>query len=269
MAAGRFRVCGGLRSEPVAGPAPSEQTAPMLQVFQNVAVVPIVVLVALLALVLIARPDRGPGDDGLYAAVSERDRCRVPVPAPHRRCHRDRRDRAQGVLVSFPARNTSFEGATSAGFLTALGGYFGGPENSDTAAIAAVVNGVLAIAAGLVLMFHLRRRQELLASGTFTGSAAERVDRAYLGGICFLTVTVGVMAAAITGYSIMRLVAPDVTGTVRHFEEEQGAAQLIAYGLLTVISFTVFRFCFWGIRGVRDGDGYDDLDDDVDLVEPT
>ncbi len=268
MAAGRFRVCGGLRSEPLAGPAPSEQTAPMLQVFQNVAVVPIVVLVALLALVLIARPDRGPGDDGLYAAyLSAIGVASLYLLLTAGATAIDAI--AQGVLVSFPAGNTSFEGATAAGFLTALGGYFGGPENSDTAAIAAVVNGVLAIAAGLVLMFHLRRRQELLASGTFTGSAAERVDRAYLGGICFLTVTVGVMAAAITGYSIMRLVAPDVTGTVRHFEEEQGTAQLIAYGLLTVISYTVFRFEKKRIGGGREGDGYDDLCEDVDRVAQT
>jgi hypothetical protein len=240
----------------------------MLQVFQNVAAVPIVVIVALLALVLIARPDRGPGDDGLYASyLSAINIASLYLLLTAGAAAIDAI--AQGVLVSFPAGNNGFEGPTSAGFLSALGGYYGGPESSDTAAIAAVVNGVLAIAAGLVLMFHLRRRQELLASASFTGSAAERVDRAYLGGVCFLTATIGVIAAAITGYSIMRLVAPDVTGTVRHLEEEQGTAQLIAYGLLTVISFSVFRFCFWGIRGGPDGDGYDELDDDVDLVEPT
>ncbi len=167
-------------------------------------------------------------------------------------------------MVTFPGHD-QFQGSSPLGVVGFLSG-FAGVDDGDTTAITAVLAGVLAIAAGLVLAFHLRRRGELLVTDDFAASAAERVDRAYLAGVCFLVVTVGLSAITVVGYAVMRLVAPDVTGEVRQFEQDQGTAQLIAYGLLTLVCIGIFRASFWSIRGGREGDhGF--VDDE--LVEPT
>jgi len=79
------------------------------------------------------------------------------------------------VIGRLPVRGTS-EGSDSgvSGFVGVTSG-FGSPTDPDSAVQSAVGSGLLALGGAVVLVFHLRRRSELIADDGFEGSAAARV----------------------------------------------------------------------------------------------
>jgi len=113
-------------------------------------------------------------------------------------------------------------------------------------AISDVMKSILVLAPALALfIFHRRRRDELLATDEFEGSAAWRVDRASLYAICFSAVTIMIIAAASTGFDAFRSIAPGVTAGVftdGSTERGRGLAGLITSGYLLAASVLIFRW---------------------------
>jgi hypothetical protein len=124
----------------------------------------------------------------------------------------------------------------------------GGDEN-DQIARDAVQAGLVAVVALGVLAFHLRRRRELVVSADFTGTAAWRVDRAYLYAVCFTAVLIFLFASAIALYAVFRVIAPDVTGSGDSALERQlGLQQLVTLGFLAAVAGAIF---WWSWRGAE------------------
>src|SRR4051812_37222000 len=204
------------------------QTAAMYSLLQSSIAIPLAILVVFLVLVFIARPDRDESGDGLYSVYLSA----VGVIALYlvlvfgAMCLSAVAERA---LVDYPAQNNQdFGNFAPGGIPTPLLGISGITSNdADEAVQTAVFSGLLAAGAAIVLGFHLRRRSELIGDDDFKGSAAARVDRAYLAAVAFLVVIVGVSAVAVAGYGAFRIVAPGVTGRMHDFEKQQGLAQLL------------------------------------------
>jgi hypothetical protein len=229
------------------------QTAAMYSLLESYIAIPFAILVVFLVLVVIARPDRDENGDGLYSVYLSA----VGVIALYlvlvfgATCVGAIAER---VLVDYPPQNSQDLGTfDQGGFSSPLIGISGVASNgADQAVQTAVASGLLAIGAAIVLGFHLRRRRELVSGGDFDGSAAARVDRAYLAAVAFLVVVVGVAALGIAGYGAFRIIAPDVTGRLDDFERQQGLAQLLSFGALVAICIFLFRRSFWDIRDVED-----------------
>jgi hypothetical protein len=114
-------------------------------------------------------------------------------------------------------------------------------ESDDAIWRGAVQFGLLTVASAGVLVFHRRRRRELLATPGFAESDASRVDRAYLYIACFLAVFLVLFAAYSAVYGLFRTIAPGVTtfhgGSG---ERERGIAQLISFAALAIGALAVF-----------------------------
>lgn len=223
----------------------------MLSLLQSYAAIPLAALLVFVVLVAVARPDRDQGGNGLYAVYLSA----VGITALYIVFVFGAMflgSIAERLLVDFPtAREQGFDSFSSSGvpggFANLLSG-IGPAGDADGAVQSAVASGMVAAGAAAVLGFHLRRRSELLADEGFAGSAAERVDRAFLAAVAFVTVIVGITALGFAGYGVFRIVAPDVSGQLDTFESEQGLAQALAYGALVAACIVVFRRCFWSIR---------------------
>ena len=216
-----------------------------LQSFIQVSV-PVTVLLVLVLLLVAARPDRDDTGDGLYATYLSV----VGVSALYLvlvfgvTCLSAV---VQRVVVDQPVRNS--QGISDVPFSGVASLVYGTePNNPDQLVQTAVLAGLLTLGAAFVFVFHLRRRQELAASEGFAGSAAARVDRAYVGAVSFVAVLVGITALGFAGYGVFRIIAPDVTGSNSSFEEQQGVAELVAFGALLAFSIVLFRTHFWEMR---------------------
>jgi hypothetical protein len=125
----------------------------------------------------------------------------------------------------------------------------GGGDENDQIARDAVQAGLVGVLALGVLAFHLRRRRDLVAPADFAGSAAGRVDRAYLYAVCFTAVLIFLFAGAIALYAVFRVIAPDVTGSGDSALERQlGLQQLVTLGFLATVAGGIF---WWSWRGAE------------------
>lgn len=114
-------------------------------------------------------------------------------------------------------------------------------ESDDAIWRGAVQLGLLTVASAGVLVFHRRRRRELLAAPGFAESDASRVDRAYLYVACFLAVFLVLFAAYSAVYGLFRTIAPGVTAFHGGSgERERGIAQLISFAALAIGALAVF-----------------------------
>ncbi|MGH9025614.1 MAG: hypothetical protein ACRDWD_05770 [Acidimicrobiia bacterium] len=117
----------------------------------------------------------------------------------------------------------------------------GGGDENDQIARDAVQAGLVGAVALAVLAFHLRRRRDLVAPADFTGSAAWRVDRAYLYAVCFTAVLIFLFASAVALYAVFRVIAPDVTGSGDgDLERQLGIQQLVTLGFLSTFAGVIF-----------------------------
>lgn len=133
-----------------------------------------------------------------------------------------------------------FEDGQNGGFDFEFGTGDGGDENDRIARTSVQAGLVGAVALG-VLVFHVRRRRDLVAPADFTGSAAWRVDRAYLYAVCFTAILVFLFAAAIALYAVFRVIAPGVTGGAdEDLERQLGIQQLVTLGFLSAVAGGIF-----------------------------
>jgi hypothetical protein len=226
----------------------SGQTAPVLTTLQSFVAVPFVVLIVFLVLMAVARPDLDDRGEGLYAVYL----AVVGITALYLLLILGATSLGaitQRAIVDEHASSAeTFDGSLdTAGLPTSA--FVGGSDETQHGLVrSAVFNGLFAVAAGAVFVYHLRRRRELASGSSFPGSAAERVDRAYVAVVAFVAVVVGISAFAVAGYGTVRILAPDVTGRNDTFESQLGLSQLIAYGGLVVVCGALFRTHFWRIR---------------------
>ena len=114
--------------------------------------------------------------------------------------------------------------------------------NDDADYRLAVQSALLAVAAGVVFVFHDRRARRLVPPGEIDDSATGRVARACVYGICFVAAVVVIVSAAKAGYGFFRVIAPDVTGDGREDPERQrGIAELLSYAFLAGGAAFVFH----------------------------
>jgi hypothetical protein len=114
-------------------------------------------------------------------------------------------------------------------------------RNDDADYRLAVQSGLLAVAAGVVFVFHDRRARRLVPPGAIDDTATGRVARACVYGICFVAAVVALVAAAKAGYGLFRVIAPDVTGGGGDPERQRGIAELLSYAFLTGGAAFVFH----------------------------
>jgi hypothetical protein len=233
----------------------------LLQSFLQVAL-PLTVLLVLVVFLAIARPDHDDTGDGIYAvylsvaAVTALYLMLIFGVAGLNAV-------AQRVLVDRPPQSAQDFGN---GGLTGVTGLFLGGEEGDPDLLVqqAVLSGLMALGAGIVFVFHVRRRSELAASEDFAGSAGARVDRAYLAAVCFIAIVIGIPALGFLGHGALRLVAPGVTGSIDTFEEQQGVAQLISFGALLAACIALFQTHFWSVRSSSESEA-DPEPDAIDI----
>lgn len=113
-----------------------------------------------------------------------------------------------------------------------------GGRSDDVDYRSAMQYGLVTAAAACVLVFHLRRRRELLA---VPRGAAASVGRATVYAVCFTAVLILLFSASLGAYGLFRIVAPGVAsargGT---FERQRGTAQLISFAYLALVAAAVF-----------------------------
>jgi hypothetical protein len=107
-----------------------------------------------------------------------------------------------------------------------------------------VVQGALVlIAAGAVLVFHHRRRNEYRAASGFDGSAAWRADSAYLYVVCFTAVLIFLFAAGFGSYNVFKLIGPGVFDSGESSDVRESALQeLLTLAWLAVAALAIFRY---------------------------
>lgn len=196
---------------------------------------PVVVVLIVVALLLAARPDHGPGGDGLYAAYLSL----ASVTALY------------WLLLGGVALGESITRQIVVGDLTlpsadlflelgSVAGLGGEGTGGAVASYAAVV-----VVAAIAFGFHARRRHELASGDGFAGSAAERVDRAYQAGVCFTMIPIGILAALSAGGAGYYFLS-DPNGNDK--ARDLAGGLLLSYGALLLVAFVIFQFHFWAMR---------------------
>ncbi len=116
-----------------------------------------------------------------------------------------------------------------------------GTDPDDEAIRDTVQAGLVAILAAVVLVFHVRRRRELVAEAGFAGTAAWRADRAFLHVVSAVAVLIALFAAASLLNDLFRLIAPGITSDgSQSVERKQALADIIPLTVLTVATTYLF-----------------------------
>jgi hypothetical protein len=110
----------------------------------------------------------------------------------------------------------------------------------------AVRAGLIAVAAGLVLLFHARRARELVQDPGFVEGPARRAYQVYLYAVCFIAILTTLVAGVVAAYGLFRIVAPGTSGSGPvSLERNGGGAQLVTTGMLALGAYAIFAF-HWG-----------------------
>ena len=122
----------------------------------------------------------------------------------------------------------------------------GGDVSENDRVLRGVVQGALVlIAAGAVLIFHHRRRNDYRAASGFDASAAWRADRAYIYVVCFTAILIFLFAAGFGSYNIFKLIGPGVFDAGDSSDIRKSALQeLLTLAWLALASLGIFRY-FW------------------------
>jgi hypothetical protein len=153
-----------------------------------------------------------------------------------------------------------------AGFavVQALTGFIVDGHSDNALYRSALENGLLAITAGVVFVFHYRRTAALAPAGKLAAGATGAAARAALYGVCFVAAIIALFAAAKAVYGVFQIIAPGVFGDQTAgglpipagFEgiaedfgfsggggdvsRQQGIADALSYGVLTLGSVLIF-----------------------------
>jgi hypothetical protein len=107
----------------------------------------------------------------------------------------------------------------------------------------AVQAGLVAIASGLVLLFHARRADELVHDAAFAEGPARRTYHVYLYAVCFVAILTTLVAGAVAVYGLFRIIAPGTAGFGPHsVERNAGISELVTSGVLALVAGAIFHF---------------------------
>jgi hypothetical protein len=116
-------------------------------------------------------------------------------------------------------------------------------DPNDERIRSAVQAGLVAIAAGLVLLFHARRADELVHDPAFAEGPARRTYHVYLYAVCFVAILTTLVAGAVAVYGLFRIIAPGTSGFGPHnVERNDGIHQLVTSGVLGLVAGAIFHF---------------------------
>jgi hypothetical protein len=164
-----------------------------------------------------------------------------------------------GILTLFTVLFAAFA------VVQALTGFIVDGHNDNALYRNALDNGLLALTAGVVFVFHYRRVVVLAPAGRLARGATGSAARAALYGVCFVAAIVALFAAAKAVYGVFQIIAPGVFGTGGNaiggglevppaFQDflpgsgggggdvvrEQGIADVLSYTVLTLGSVVIF-----------------------------
>lgn len=108
----------------------------------------------------------------------------------------------------------------------------------------AVQAALIAVAAGIVLRFHVAKARELLTEPGVEASPAWRTYQSYVHAVCLVSVLIVLVAGATGAYGLFRLIAPGVTAQFSSAtaEREGGIVQLVTGGLSALAAYAVFVY---------------------------
>jgi hypothetical protein len=123
-------------------------------------------------------------------------------------------------------------------------------DPNDERIRSAVMAGLVAIAAGLVLLFHARRAEELVHDPAFAEGPARRTYHVYLYAVCFVAILTTLVAGAFAVYGLFRIIAPGTSGFGPHNgERNEGIHELVTSGLLALVAVAIFHFHWRRVPG--------------------
>jgi hypothetical protein len=126
-----------------------------------------------------------------------------------------------------------------------------GSDQADDADIrSAVLGGLFALVALLVLLFHAGASRRLAEEDDFAGSPAWRTYQVYIYAACFVALVTAAAAGAVALYGVFRAIAPDVADEFNSNERREGLATLVSSGLLAIGALVIFR-SHWRKAGGR------------------
>ena len=108
----------------------------------------------------------------------------------------------------------------------------------------AILAGLIALVAGLVLLFHATRLRQLINEPGFAQGPARRAYQVYLYAVCFVSVLTVMIAAVIAAFGLVRIIAPGTTDIdLGHgFERDEGIKQFVIGAYLTIAASGLFVF---------------------------
>lgn len=138
------------------------------------------------------------------------------------------------AIVSFMSLFVLLFSATFA--IASVGEIVLDPEFGTERAGGAVLSGLIALAAALVLLFHGRRLRGLSGDRDTIDGTGRSTYHVYLYAVCLLTVLTAFVTAALAVFALLNLVAPSVVDG----DSEGASSQLITTGFLAVASLWIF-----------------------------
>lgn len=115
-------------------------------------------------------------------------------------------------------------------------------EETDEVVRNSVQAGMVMLIALGIFAFHWRQAEEISREPEFWGSPASRVRSTYLYLVCFVAMTILLVAGAIAAYSLFRVLLPEIAagvGQTDDAEREAGARQFLSSGALVAVAFVL------------------------------
>ena len=195
--------------------------------------VPVTLVLVLVFLIAVARPDADQGVYAAYLAIAALVSLYLLLVA------------VGGLGEAIAQRLALGDDASSigsGGSPAAVQLYFNLAEQGGSTAIAAF--GALAVLMGASLVFHTRRRSELLAA--YPDGSVARIDRAYRAAVCVAMIALIAAASVAAGAAGYQFFSDQIAVSDKVRNLAMGT--LLAYGGLVLVAGLVFRASFWAIR---------------------
>ena len=108
----------------------------------------------------------------------------------------------------------------------------------------AILAGLIALVAALVLLFHAKRLRALVNESGFGEGPARRAYQVYLYTVCFVSVLTVMVAGVVTAFGLVRIIAPGATGldVSQEFERDEGIKQFVIGTYLVAAATGIFAF---------------------------
>ena len=102
--------------------------------------------------------------------------------------------------------------------------------------------GLVAVAAALVMVFHLRKVGELDRGGSFAEGPSRHTYQIYLYGICLVAMLTVLVAGIAAAFGLVNVVAPERGFGPVPLGRENGIAAFAGSGVLAVLALVVFQW---------------------------